>query len=152
MVNFLWAGFFDFGQLGGPKICAAPCASVESPHPGSYVAAVLQLCNRSFIRCFFESIFDRSWLDFPSQFTSQSSPKSSKNRCQEPFYLGLRISIDFSSILAVNLDPPNFESSGFSRRKNANFQKSAFRKSYRFFIDFGTNLPPFSFPKSIKIP
>ena len=31
------------------------------------------------------------------------------------------------------------------------FQKSAFRKSYRFFVDLGANMRPFSFPKSIKI-
>ena len=33
-------------------------------------------------RCLFGSIFDRSWLDFPSQLASQKQQKCIKNRCQ----------------------------------------------------------------------
>ena len=39
----------------------------------------------------------------------------------------------------------------FSSGKTKFFQKIVFRNRHRFFIDFGANLVPFSFPKSIKI-
>ena len=97
---------------------------------------------RSFSVCFFDaflaSIFGRSWLDFPSQLASQNSPKSSKNRCQELFYLGLRISIDFQSILALNFDPPNLENSGFPIENPLFFKNPLFANH----IDFSLILVP----------
>ena len=61
----------------------------------------------SFFHRFFDAFLDQFLVDFLSQLASPNPPNFSKNRCQEPFYLGLQISIDFLSILAANLDPPN---------------------------------------------
>ena len=34
---------------------------------------------------FFDAIFDRPWLDFPSQLVSQNRSNSLKNKCQDAF-------------------------------------------------------------------
>ena len=49
------------------------------------------------------------------------------------------------------LGPPNLEKSSPRCRESTIFQKIVFRNRHRFLIDFGANLPPFSFPKSTKI-
>ena len=50
------------------------------------------------------------------------------------------------------LGPPEPKKSSPHCRESTIFQKIAFRNWHRFLIDLGANLPPFSFPKSTKIP
>ena len=59
-----------------------------------------------------------------------------------------RFLIDVGSQLGP-LEPKN---SSPHCRESTIFQKIAFRNWHRFLIDLGANLPPFSFPKSTKIP
>ena len=59
-----------------------------------------------------------------------------------------RFLIDFGS----QLGPPEPKKSSPHCRESTIFQKIAFRNWHRFLIDLGANLPPFSFPKSTKIP
>ena len=47
--------------------------------------AILLPC---FFQSFFDTIFDRYWLDFASQLGIPNRPKSIKNRCQDAFHLG----------------------------------------------------------------
>ena len=97
---------------------------LAGPWPHSTQEVILQLCNRQFFRCPFESNLARSWLDFPSQLASQSPPKSIKNRCQDAFPCWLQFLIDFSSISTSNFDPQNLQNHCYSFGEKKMFSKN----------------------------
>ena len=103
------------------------------------------------VALFFDSIFLRSWLDFPSQLGSQTPPLWKKNRCQDAFPSSPRFGIDFCSISAPVLDPLDLRNPCFSLGKIRFFRKSPFAINIVLTFHSVTNLPPFWLPKSTKI-
>ena len=87
------------------------------------------------------SIFDGFLIDFWCQLQPHNFEKS------------LKIHLFYNSFCKIGLSKlaSIFDPILVPTCLHFPFKKSAFPKSYRFFVDFGANMPPFSFPKPSKI-
>ena len=72
-----------------------------------FLELILPFLHRYFFHPFSNAFLDGFLVRFASQLASQNLLKCIKNRCQDAVHLGLHIWIDFSLILASNLDPLN---------------------------------------------
>ena len=112
-----------------------------------FLAILVTFFFSSLFRCLFGSIFVRF-------STPTCLPKSTKiDQKSMPRCLPILVSFfdHFLMGFCSQLRPPEPQKSSPRCSESTIFQKNAFRNLHRFFIDFGTNMPPFSLQKSTKI-